>query len=149
MGLLTHLLAFLSVIPHYDEVKIKEEEITALLASDVCDLSIGNALEKIHIQQHLNFYRNPTRAYANCMRTGYPKKDSELLAWESIMNDDGSEIKLSRRNAKGIYTVEINKDNYNNAISEAGFTIGALDNVTLNTERVWWDQGNPAFGSGQ
>lgn len=142
-------LADMAIIPHYSEIKIKNEEVDALLDRPVCDLSTGNAMEKIAIQQHLNFYRNPTRAYANCMRTGYPKKNSEFLAWEPIMDDDGTEIKLSRRNAKGIYTIEINKDNYNNAMQEAGFTIGALDNVTLNVERVWWDKGNPSFGGGQ
>lgn len=101
-----------------------------------------NDLERIYIQQYLNFYRNASEAFVFVRRTGYPKNSSTYYQREPF-NDP-----IARRwwlTDPG----EVNRDNWNAAMTEQGFTPNAQDMPTLSTQRIWYDKNAPAFGEGQ
>lgn len=100
-----------------------------------------NDLEKIYIQQLMDFYTNPNEAFTLIRRTGYPKFGSTLLAREPISNI------LPRRwwtSDPG----EINRANWSAAMTEQGFTPNDFTEEKLNAERIWFDKKSPDFGEG-
>lgn len=100
-----------------------------------------NDLERIYIQEHLNFYRNPNEAFVFCRRTGYPKKTSTYYPREPM-----NEV-IPRR----FWTLdpgETNRQNWANAMQDQGFTPNAQDLTSLSTQRVWYDKPAPQFGEG-
>ncbi len=117
-------------------------EIAAYLADANVMLNGTNDLERIYIQEHLNFYRNPNEAFVFARRTGYPKKTSNYYAREPM-----NEV-IPRR----FWTIdpgETNRANWEAAMVEQGFTPNAQDLPTLSTQRIWYDKPAPAFGEGQ
>lgn len=100
-----------------------------------------NDLERIYIQEYLNFYRNASEAFVMVRRTGYPKKSSTYYAREPFTEA------IPRR----WWTTdpgEVNRANWNAALSEQGFTPNAQDVTTLSTQRIWYDKNAPDFGGG-
>lgn len=100
-----------------------------------------NNLERIYIQQYLNFYRNANEAFVLCRRTGYPKNTSTYYARE-VFNEP-----IPRR----FWTLdpgEVNRPNWTSAMQDQGFTPNAQDVPTLNSQRVWYDKTAPVFGQG-
>ncbi len=100
-----------------------------------------NDLERIYIQEHLNFFRNPNEAFVFARRTGYPKFGSAYYARE-VFNEP-----IPRR----FWTLdpgETNRANWEAAMSDQGFTPNAQDLPSLSTQRVWYDKTAPAFGEG-
>lgn len=117
-------------------------EISAYLENDQVKFNGVNDLERIYIQQYVNFYRNPSEAFVLVRRTGYPKNNSAYYAREPFNEQ------IPRRwwtNDPG----EVNRDNWNAALSEQGFTPNAIDIPTLSTQRIWYDKTAPNFGEGQ
>lgn len=117
-------------------------EIADYLADPNVKLDGTNDLERIYIQEHLNFYRNPNEAFVFARRTGYPKKTSNYYAREPM-----NEV-IPRR----FWTTdpgETNRANWEAAMSEQGFTPNAQDLPTLSTQRIWYDKPAPDFGEGQ
>ncbi|TKG96578.1 SusD/RagB family nutrient-binding outer membrane lipoprotein [Puteibacter caeruleilacunae] len=135
-----------AIIKDYDELKLADGEIDQLLEQPAYEFS-GNTLEKIYVQQYINFFRLPTECYTLTRRTGYPKKNSEILAWEPVLNV-GAEMMMPRRFPWNDTTDETNKENYYNSIEEQGFTLGSNDPDVLNQERLWYDKNSPNFGEG-
>jgi hypothetical protein len=118
-----------------------EAEINAYLQNDYIKLNGTNDLERIYIQEHLNFFRNPNEAFVFCRRTGYPKKNSDYYPREP-MNET-----IPRR----FWTLdpgETNRQNWEAAMQEQGFTPNAQDLPTLSSQRVWYDKPAPDFGEG-
>jgi hypothetical protein len=119
-------------------------EIIAYIADPDVEFDGVNNLEKVYIQQFINFYRIPDEGWRLSMRTGYPKYGSSLLARYPT---DDSEINFPRR----IPTPEpgdLNRANWEEANAKQGFS-GLDENPdVLNAERVWWDKNNPEIGSG-
>lgn len=116
-------------------------EINAYLDDPQVKFNGANDLERIYIQEYLNFYRNPPEAFVFCRRTGYPKYSSTYYARETF-----NEV-IPRR----WWTIdpgEVNRTNWSGALQEEGFTPLAQDAATLNAERVWYDKKAPAFGQG-
>jgi hypothetical protein len=100
-----------------------------------------NNLERIYIQEYLNFYRNASEAFVLVRRTGYPKNSSAYYAREEFNEA------IPRRwwtNDPG----EVNRANWNAALTEQGFTPNAQDIPTLSTQRIWYDKNAPDFGEG-
>jgi len=115
--------------------------ISAYLNDPKVKLGAGNDLERIYIQQYLNFYRLPNEAFVFVRRTGYPKTGSAYYARETF-----NEI-IPRR----WWTTDpggVNRTNWTNALTEEGFTPNAQDIPTLSTQRVWYDKTAPDFGKG-
>lgn len=101
-----------------------------------------NDLERIYIQQYLNFFRNANEAYVLVRRTGYPRIASAYYGRE-VYN-----APIPRRwwlTDPG----EVNRANWRTAMSEQGFTENAQDIPTLSSQRIWYDKNAPAFGAGQ
>lgn len=100
-----------------------------------------NDLERIYIQEYLNFYRNANEAFVFVRRTGYPKNTSTYYARE-VFNEP-----IPRR----FWTTdpgEVNRANWQAAMTDQGFTPNAQDVQTLSTQRIWYDKSAPDFGEG-
>jgi hypothetical protein len=115
-----------------------EAVIEAYLSQPAIQFNGQNDLEKIYIQQYLNFLRQPNEAFVFSRRTGYPSYGSDYYFNEVVprrfwLNDPG----------------EVNRTNWLNAMEEQGFTPLTQDVIDLNTERVWYDVNAPAFGGGE
>lgn len=117
-------------------------EIAAFLARPEVMLDGTNDLEKIYVQQYLNFLRQPNEGFVFCRRTGYPRLDSDYYAREEF-----NEI-VPRRFWLGD-PGEVNRANWQAAMDEQGFTPLSQDVADLNAEKIWYDKNAPAFGMGQ
>jgi len=127
--------------------KLRSNEISDLLAKPICNLAI-DGLEKVYIQQYINYMLTPGDVWATVRRSGIPKKGSAYLAWENFLSG-GSELSVPRRFV--ITTPGADDVNYANkvaAIKEEGVTSGVNDPGTLNKERLWFDKSNPQYGAG-
>jgi len=127
--------------------KLQSDEITALLAKPICNLAT-DGLEKVYIQQYINYMNTPGDVWTTVRRSGIPKKGSAYLAWE-MFKSGGVEMTIPRRfviNTPG--ADDVNYANKMAAITEQGITPAVLDPVKLNTERFWFDKLNPQYGTG-
>ena len=98
-------------------------------------------LEKIYIQQLLNFYRQGNEAFTLIRRTGYPKFNSTLLARETVAETIPRRYWL-------LDPGEVNRVNWNAAMTEQGFTPNDRSIEKLSSERIWFDKNSPTFGQG-
>ncbi|HRN56949.1 MAG TPA: SusD/RagB family nutrient-binding outer membrane lipoprotein [Agriterribacter sp.] len=119
-----------------------DAEITAYLNGAEVAFNGTNDLERIYIQQYLNFYRNASEAFVLVRRTGYPKNSSTYYAREPFNEQIPRRWWLTDPG-------EVNRDNWNTAMSEQGFTPNAQDVPTLSSQRIWYDKNAPGFGEGQ
>lgn len=124
-------------------------DVTAYLTKPEVALTgdLASDYEKICIQEYINFFRIPVKAYLHCLRTGYPRIVSNLLAFEKPTST-GVELVLPRR-----YVLpepnDFNRANWSTAMNEQGFIpLGATDPQYLNSQRTWWDKNNVDFGKG-
>jgi len=127
--------------------KLRSGEITDLLAKPICNLAT-DGLEKVYIQQYINYMNTPGDVWTTVRRSGVPKKGSSYLAWEKF-TVSGNEMTIPRRFV--ITTPGKDDINYTNkmaAITEQGITPAVLDPIKLNTERFWFDKQNPQYGFG-
>jgi hypothetical protein len=104
-------------------------------------------LEKIYIQEYINFFRLPNETFAFVRRTGYPKAGSAILSWEPFTYG-GSTFAIPRR-----FTIsdpgDLNRSHWSEAQQEQGFTPNSVEPSVLYTQRLWWDKSNPDFGQGK
>ncbi|WP_083425990.1 SusD/RagB family nutrient-binding outer membrane lipoprotein [Zhouia amylolytica] len=127
--------------------KLRAGEIADLLTQPAYDLST-DGLEKVYIQQYINFAATPGDLWTLVRRSGVPKTGSAYFPREALLAS-GSELTIPRR-----FTIETptgddaNFENRASAIEEQGFTTGTNDPATLNTERIWFDKENPNYGVG-
>ena len=127
--------------------KLKENEISDLLAQPAYDLST-DGLEKVYIQQYINFAATPHDVYTTVRRSGIPKVGSSILPWEPILAA-GAELSIPRRFEIGTPTEDnVNFENVQQAYDEQGFTTGTNEPSILNSERIWFDENNPNYGEG-
>lgn len=127
--------------------KLRDGEITDLLAKPICNLAT-DGLEKVYIQQYVNYMLTPGDVWTTVRRSGIPKKGSSYLAWENFISG-GAEMTVPRRFV--ISTPGKDDINYTNkmaAITEQGITPAVFDPIKLNTERFWFDKQNPQYGVG-
>ena len=136
-----------AVIKNLATLRVQAGEVTTLLTQP--DYAWGaNNLEKIYIQQYLAYFRLPTELWTNVRRTGYPTFTSTILAREH-MKSSNSELVIPRRFPRMPPAEDDeNKDFYSAAMTEQGFTMAKLPVTILNTERIWFDEGNPNYGLG-
>jgi hypothetical protein len=127
--------------------KLRAGEITSLLAQPAYNLA-ADGLEKVYIQQYINFMATPHDLWATVRRSGVPKKSSSYLAWENVTGS-GVELKIPRRFVISTPTEDdINYANRKAAVTEMGVTTGTNNPGTLNSERLWFDKENPQYGAG-
>ncbi len=119
-----------------------DAEIAAYLAQPLVKLNGTNNLERIYIQEYLNFMRLPTEAFTFVRRTGYPKNSSTYYPRDAF-----NEV-IPRRYWVDEPPLGTNNANWLKAQTEQGFTPNDRTATTLNTQRLWFDKNNPAFGQG-
>ena len=100
-----------------------------------------NDLERIYIQSYLNLYKNPTEGFVFNRRTGYPRNASTYYPRETYNRI------IPRRFWTNDPGVE-NRNNWNVALTEQGFTPISQDPQILNSQKIWYDKTAPAFGVG-
>jgi hypothetical protein len=127
--------------------KLKTGELAALLATPACNLAT-DGLEKVYIQQYINYMQTPHDLWATVRRSGIPKKGSKYLAWEPVLSS-GTELTIPRRFVIGTPTQDdINYENKMAAVKDMGVTTGSNTPSLLANERLWFDKNNPAYGAG-
>lgn len=117
-------------------------EISAYLQEPEVAFNGMNDLERIYIQEYLNFYRNASEAFVFVRRTGYPKNTSTYYAREPF-------TELIARRWWRVDPGEVNRTNWKSAMTAQGFTENAQDMTSLSTQRIWYDKNAPLFGEGQ
>ncbi|MGN6511691.1 MAG: SusD/RagB family nutrient-binding outer membrane lipoprotein, partial [Chitinophaga sp.] len=101
-----------------------------------------NDLERIYIQEYLNFYRLANEAFTFVRRTGYPKNNSTYYprnAWNEP---------IPRRYPLDEPPLGTNNATWEAAQQAQGFTPGDRGVPALSTQRLWFDKNSPAFGQG-
>lgn len=138
--------------PNEVSIELKEGEIEAMMASEDYQLT-GTAdeqLEKVYLQQLLNFTLYPYEQFVTARRSGLPKFNSEFISRENFAVVPVTEI--PRRFPTGIpnkTSIMYNIDKA--AIAAQGYTesaAGSPDTDILNSERTWQDEGAPQWGEG-
>ncbi|QRR00422.1 SusD/RagB family nutrient-binding outer membrane lipoprotein [Dyadobacter sandarakinus] len=120
-----------------------DAEVAAYLNHPMVKFNGLNDLERIYIQQYLNFMRLPTEAFTFVRRTGYPKNNSAYYP-----RDPFNEL-IPRRFWVDEPPLGTNNANWRQAQEEQGFTPNDRTPQTLSTQRLWFDKNNPAFGQGK
>ena len=127
--------------------KLRSNEVSDLLAKPICNLAT-DGLEKIYIQQYINYMNTPSDVWTTVRRSGIPKQGSAYLPWEKFTSG-GVEMTIPRRFVIGTPGKDdVNYTNKMAAITEQGITPATLDAIKLNTERFWFDKLNPQYGVG-
>ena len=119
-----------------------DPEIQAYLNQSNVKLNGANDLERIYIQQYLNFYRLGNEAFTFCRRTGYPKNNS------AYYKRDRWNEPIPRRYAVDEPPLGTNNENWLKAQQEQGFTPGNKELQILSSQRLWFDKMGPNFGEG-
>lgn len=128
-------------------VKLRAGEIETLLAQPVCDLT-SDGLEKVYLQQYINFMNTPGDLWATVRRSGVPTRNSAYLSWQPVLSS-GDDMVMPRRFVVQAATEDdLNYANAKAGIEAQGFTTGVSDPQTLNTERLWFDKNSPNYGEG-
>ena len=117
--------------------------------------SNSEKLEKIYLQQLINFTLMPDDQFVTARRSGYPKIGSKLLPFVKF-----KEIELTaiprRFSFPWPLPTDVMYDIRTANLQEQGFTPGTNQSgngypttTVLNTERLWQDKNAPQWGSGQ
>jgi len=138
--------------PEDKVIDLVDGEIDTMLAQDGYKLTGTNTekLEKVMLQELINFTMNPNESYVPARRSGYPKIGSTLIPRIDFTQVPVTEI--PRRFDTGIpVNTDIMYDIVTKAYQDQGFTPTARgeNGKTLHNERVWYDKGAPEWGAGQ
>lgn len=149
-------IATLNQIPYtiekYDAnealIGLQEGEVDALLQQPAYQLTGGaDDLEKIYLQMHFAFILDPWEMYVTMRRSGVPMKGSAYLPYEDFRADGGLFPIPRRATMTEPAKSDQMYDNIMAAYKEQGFSIGN-EASKLESERVWYDKGAPAWGAG-
>ena len=138
--------------PFEVSIELKDGEIETLLAQDICKLT-GDAaldLEKVYLQQIINFTLNPNEQFVTARRTGLPSFSSTLLP--RLNYAEVPVTNIPRRYDTGNPSkTDLMYQIYTDAYAAQGYTIttaGSNETAPLNAERTWADKNNPQWGAG-
>ena len=138
--------------PNEKVIDLVDGEIEAMLASEDYKFTgtRDEKLEKIYVQQLLNFTMYPNEQFITARRSGYPKIGSSLLP--RLQYADIPVTTVPRRFDTGLpVETDLMYQNYLDAYAAQGFTPtsnGAGHSATLHNERVWADKNAPEWGAG-
>ena len=133
-------------------IELKDGEIKTMMAMEAYKLTgdVASDLEKVYLQQILNFTLYPNDQFVTSRRSGYPKLGSSLLARESYT--DIPENMVPRRFDTGIpVETDLMYNIYLENYKAQGFTptsTGSGHSKTLHDERIWFDKNAPEWGAG-
>ena len=154
-------LAELNKIPYYDKtygydpheavIDLQDGEIAAMAANADYQLT-GDAaldLEKVYVQQLLHFTLLPNEQFVTVRRSGVPKENSSMIAWENFGPTVPNNAIPRRFEVGAPSPTDLMLDILLEAYKSQGFTPGSSqDGTLLNSERVWQDINAPQFGQG-
>ena len=128
-----------------------KDEISVMLSHADYQLTGSNAekLEKVFLQELINFTMNPNESFVTARRSGYPKFGSTLIPRINFSQVPVTEI--PRRFDTGMpEKTDIMYDILLKAYQDQGFTPTSRgeNGATLHNERVWYDKGAPEWGAG-
>ena len=140
----------------YDEleesIELKEGEIAAML--ETAGAKWDGSMEKIYLQQLMNFTMLPNEMYVTARRSGYPKVGSTLLPYVKFDKFELAGIPRRFEFTEPAPT-DIMHDIRMESLKEQGLTpgknqsgMGFSTTSVLNTERLWQDKNAPQWGSG-
>ena len=148
-------IAYYGTTHNYDpnevSIELKTGELDAMMENTGYQLtgSTAEQLEKVYVQQMLNFTLYPDDQFVTARRSGLPRFNSNLIARENFTIVPVTNI--PRRMDTGIpvetdlmYQIKID------AYSHQGLTptTAGPNGTTLNAERLWQDAGAPQWGAG-
>ena len=132
-------------------IELKEGEIATMLSTDA--VKWDGSMEKIYLQQLMNFTMLPNELYVTARRSGYPKVGSTLLPY----------VKFEKFELAGVprrfefnepSPTDIMHDIRMENLKEQGLTpgknqsgMGYATTTLLNTERLWQDKNAPQWGT--
>lgn len=140
--------------PLEESIELKDGEIAAMLATD--GVKWDGSLEKIYLQQLMNFTMMPDEMFVTARRSGYPKKGSKYLPFVSF-GSNFAEAAIPRRfEFSEPSPTDIMHDIRVANLRDQGFTMGTNQsgtgfnsNTVLNSERLWQDKNAPQWGAGK
>lgn len=153
-------IAGLNHIPYYDKpyskdlfdvtIELKTGEVAHVLSQPAYQLT-GNKqddLEKIYIQQYIQYILSPFDMFSTVRRSGVPKLGSAYLPFVEFGGVVSRDL-IPRRfpfdePSPSDLMYQITMD----AIQAQGFSMGNRPIANLNTQRVWYDKNAPQFGEG-
>ena len=138
--------------PFEVSIELKDGEIETMLAQEDYKLT-GDAaldLEKVYLQQIINFTLNPNEQFVTARRTGLPSFNSTLLP--RVDYNEVAVTNIPRRYDTGNPSkTDLMYQIYKDAYAAQGYTIttaGSNETAPLNAERTWADKNNPQWGAG-
>ena len=138
--------------PFEVSIELKDGEINTMLAQEDYKLT-GDAaldLEKVYLQQIINFTLNPNEQFVTARRTGLPSFSSTLLP--RVNYSEVPVTNVPRRYDTGNPSqTDLMYQIYKDAYAAQGYSIttaGSNDTAPLNSERTWADKNNPQWGAG-
>ena len=136
-----------------ESIELKEGEIADMLATDA--VKWDGSLEKIYLQQLMNFTMLPNELYVTARRSGYPKVGSDLLPMVKFDKFELAAIPRRFELSEPAPT-DIIHDIRMESLREQGLTpgknqsgMGFSSTSVLNSERLWQDKNAPQWGSGK
>ena len=134
-------------------IELKEGEIATMLATDA--VKWDGSMEKIYLQQLMNFTMMPMEMFVTARRSGYPKVGSTLLPWTPFTQFQRPAVPRRFEFTEPLPT-DIMHDIRLANLKEQGFTLGSNQSGTgfttttvLNSERLWQDKNAPQWGEGK
>jgi hypothetical protein len=141
--------------PNEVSIELKDGEIAAMLATDAVKFTGSNSdkLEKIYLQQLMNFSMMPNDMFVTARRSGYPKIGSTLLPFVNFKEISLTAIPRRFEFATPLIT-DVMHDIRLESLQKQGLTPGTAQSgmgfgsgSVLNTERLWQDKNAPQWGS--
>ena len=136
-----------------ESIELKEGEIATMLETD--GAKWDGSMEKIYLQQLMNFTMLPNEMYVTARRSGYPKVGSTLLPYVKFDKFELAGIPRRFEFSEPAPT-DIMHDIRMENLKEQGLTpgknqsgMGHATTSVLNTERLWQDKNAPQWGSGK
>ena len=136
-----------------ESIELKEGEIATMLERDA--VKWDGSMEKIYLQQLMNFTMLPNEMYVTARRSGYPKVGSTLLPYVKFDKFELAGIPRRFEFSEPAPT-DIMHDIRMESLKEQGLTpgknqsgMGHATTSVLNTERLWQDKNAPQWGSGK
>ena len=155
-GVIIGSLKDFATTAYYNQLAGKAHDATTdlntMLAQDGYKLTGSNTekLEKVFLQELINFTMNPNESFVTARRSGYPKIGSTLIPRINFSEVPVTEI--PRRFDTGLpEKTDIMYDIVTKAYQDQGFTPTSRgeNGKILHNERVWYDKGAPEWGAGQ
>ena len=134
-------------------IELKDGEVAAMLATD--GAKWDGSIEKIYLQQLMNFTMMPNEMFVTARRSGYPKVGSKYLPFTEFAKFQRAGIPRRFEFTEPLPT-DIMHDIRLANLKAQGFTMGSNQSGTghnsttvLNTERLWQDKNAPQWGEGK